>query len=400
MLSLSPDLLLLRWLPALLVLALITPAPLHADELILAPSISLREEYNDNVFAVTSGRQSDYITTVSPSLSVSQRTENAKGFLSGGVNSLHYLQDTKGSAAGYFLKGAGNYSPTGRFSFFTDLGFARDSNASSIDPVTSLVVSSRTEHQDYRLGGKYQISELASASLDFNFGRDRYDSPAYLDTSRYQGSATINYRPGSLSPGTFLAPQLTFRRDSTDLSQVDNLSATLGVSKELNELWALSLSAGGRFTRSEFRPSRTSGWVTGDDRGALGGLSLTYSGERLSGTVALSHALTSASGRSGATQLTGGRLSLSEKFTSELSGSLTAGYAWNRSGLNQFSGEKVDERSRNLSGSLYYRIFDAPRDLSLEARYSYHNTQYRLSGTEMVQNSVMLLLNWQHDMFR
>lgn len=401
MLSLFPDLLhAKRVLPALFVSALLSSAPLHADELILTPSLSLREEYNDNVYALTSHRSGDFITTVSPMLAVSERTERISAGISGGVNSLQYLHNTSSNALGYFLKGAGNYAATQRLSLSTDLGYTRDSSASSIDPSTSLVISSRTQHQSYLLGGRYKVSELMSSSFGLAYSRDDYDSPAYLDTWHGLAKAGVDYDLGSILPRAVLASQVTFSRDVTDQTRVDNLSPTLGLSTELSELWRISLNAGGRFTRSEFPVVGTTGRGTHDEGGAVGSLSLAYSHPRLSGSFALSHEVTSASGRGGATQRTGGSLNLSEQFSRQLAGSLGAGYAWNRSKQNQYSGQSLDERTGNLSGSLQYRIFDAPGDLSLEARYSYNNTEYLLSDTRLVQNIFMLRLNWQHRMSR
>ncbi|OGU12257.1 MAG: hypothetical protein A2075_11440 [Geobacteraceae bacterium GWC2_58_44] len=389
-----------KLLPALFLLALLAPAPLKADELIVTPAFSVREEYNDNVFAQSSDRRRDFITTLSPVLTVSNRNERVSANLSGGVNSLHYLRNSSGSALGYFVRGTGSYTAAPRLSLSSDLGYLRDSSASSIDPATSLVVSSRSERQSYRLGGRYALSEMASSSVGLAYSRDDYDSQTYLDTWHYQGNAGIDYDPGSRLPRTKLGSLLTLRRDATDLSRVDSLSATLGVTRELSELWRLSLNGGARFTRSEFHGAGGAGRESHDESGGVGSLALAYSGEKLSGSLALSHDLNSASGRGGATKVTGANLTVAERFTRDLSGSLAAAYVWNRSDPNEFALQPIDERSRNLTGSLRYQIADAPSELSLEARYSYNNTQNRLLGTEMVQNIFMLRLNWQYPMFR
>lgn len=387
-----------RLLPALVALFLLA-APLHAGELILTPSLAVREDYNDNIFSQTSGRRGDFITTLSPGLSASERTEIFNGNLAGGLNSLYYLRTSENDALGYFVQGAGNYTATPRLSLSANLGYTRDSGASYIDPVTLMVTSSRTLHQNYRLGGRYALTELLNSSFALGYGRDGYDNPAYLDTSHYQGMAGFDYDLGRRFPGIKLVQALTLNRDATDLSRVDSVSATLGLSKDLHELWRLSLNAGGRFTHSEFQAAGATAWQTHQEWGEVANISLAYSGERLSGALALSRDLVAASGRSGATQTTGVNLSLSEKFTRHLSGSLGAGYARNWAGKDQYAGQAIDERSRNLGGSLRYDFFDAPSDLSLEASYRYNYVEYRLSDTQMAQNIFMLRLNWQHPTF-
>ena len=389
----------LRLLPVLVVLSLL-PAPLFAAQDVITPSLSLQEQYNDNVFSLTSGRRGDFLSTISPALAASRSSESLSATLAGGVSELLYLRNSASDGLGYFVRGSGAYTPTPRLALSADLAGTRDANASSIDPVTSLVTSSRSLHQNYRLGEKYGVNQLVLSSLSLGYGRDDYDNKVYLSTRHYLGSAEVDYDLGRRFPGTSLVQVLSVSRDATDLSRVDSLSATLGILKNLNEIWRLSLSGGGRYTTSRSRVAGSPNWGSHDEGGGVGNLSLAYSGARLSGSFTLSQDLSSAAGRSGSTQRTGGSLSLGEKFTPRLSGTLGAGYARNLSGRDQFGAGAIDERDLNLTGSLRYEFFDAPSDLALEASYSYNNNDYRLLGTQMNQNIVMVRLVWQHASFR
>ena len=380
--------------------ALMTAAPLQAGETVLSPSLSLRQEYNDNVYAETSGKRGDHISTVSPALSLSWRDETADARISSGVNAPYYLRDTKEPDPGYFLRGGGNLALSPRGALAAGLDLTRDSGASSIDPETSLPVGSRIDRQGYRIAGRYRLSERVLSVLELGWSRDDYQSPAYLDTEHYQGSARVEYGLPRLAPDLVLSPQISLRRDSTGQSRVDNLGVALGVSRRLDELWDTSLSAGWRFTRSEFSAAQGGGTTESEDTGAIASFTLGFRGETLAAKLDLSHALTSASGQNGARQRTGGSLTVSERFTRRLSGSVTAGYARSSSSQNQFASQEVDDRSGSLAASLGYRILEGPRDLSLEALYNRYNTRYRIAGTEMTQNIVMLRLNWRHDMFR
>ena len=399
--SLFPDI--LRPLPLLLLLSLlasVSPGSVHAGELRLVPALSLKGEYNDNVFASASGRRADYVTGVSPSLTLARRSETGQAAVTGGANALYYLRDTREGDLGYFARGAGSFRASSRLSLETDLDFTRDAGASFLDPATSQLVGSKSERQAYRAGGSYRLSEHALTSVDLAFSRYDYDTPSYQDTSYYQGGVSLRYLLGPGNPGSWLAPQLSYRRDDTDLSRVENVSSTVGLSGQMNELWRATLSAGGRFTRSEIRGAGSAVPITVSDRGWVGSGALAYSGETGAGTLSISHTLAPASGQSGARQLTETGVTLSRRFTGRLSGNLSAGYTRSRSAENQFSPQAVDERSRNASGALLYRILEAPRDLSLEARYSYHSTKYRITGAEVLRNTVMLQLTWQHEMFR
>jgi hypothetical protein len=397
---LFPDFLQLRALFPVLFLLTLAPVPLYAELTTVTPSVSLREEYNDNVFSQLSDRHGDFITTLAPALEFSRSSERGSAVLAGGLSELLYLRNSSSDALGFFARSSGNYALTPRLVLSADLGGSKDSSASSINPATSLVTTSRILHQNYRLGAKYQASEPLSCALSVGLGRDDYDSPAYLDTKHFLAGSTIVYDLGRLFPGTELVQALNLNRDTTDISQVDTLGATLGLSKSLNEFWQVSLSGGGNYSHSRFRAAGAPAWGTHDEGGAVGNLSLGYGGERLSGSLTLSQNLVSASGRSGATQRTGGTLSLSEKLTPRLSGSLGAGYARNWAGQDQLGSGAIDERYRNLTAALRYDFFGPPGDLALEASYAYTNVDYHLLGQEMNQNIVMVRLVWQHLSFR
>jgi hypothetical protein len=390
----------MRLLPLLLLPLCLIPAPLKAAQLIVTPSLSLQEEYNDNVFALTSGRRSDFLSTVSPALAVSDSTERSSVNLAGGVSQLLYLRNSGNNGLGYFGRGSGSYTLSPRSTLSADLAGTRDSSASSIDPATNLVTSSRTLHQNYRLGELYRVSELVNSSLSLGFGRDDFDNPAYLSTRHYSANAEVSYDLQRYFPGLQLTQALSGSRDATHLSQVDSLSAALGLSKSLNERWRVFLNGGGRFTHSRSRLGATAEWGTHDEAGWLGRMSLAYLDDRVSGNLTLSQDLTSASGRSGSTQRTGGSLSLNKKLTPRLSGNLGGSYARNWSGQDQFGGAAIDERYRNLTGSLRYEVFDTPSDLVLEGSYTYNNTDYHLLGTQMRQSIFMVRLTWQHSNFR
>lgn len=378
----------------------VSPAPLRAEELLLAPALSLRGEYNDNVLAQVSDRRADYVASVSPSLSLSRSSETAALRATVGVNALRYLRDTVESDLGYFVRGNGSAQATQRLLLAADLDFSRDPSASYLDPATSQLVGSRSERQACRAGVKYRLSELVRASVDAAYSRYDYENPSYRDTSYYQGSLALEYQLGEGGEGTWLTPQLAYRRDETDLSRVENVTLSVGLSRQLTETLGAALSAGGRYTRSELETAAGTGSAATTDRGGVGRGMLTWSGSTGSATVLLSHTLAPASGQSGARQISEASLSLSRRFTSRLSGDLAAGYTRSWSGADDFASRAVDERARNAGAALKYRVLESPRDLSLEARYGYHSTKYRTIGAEMRRNVVSLELTWQQDLLR
>jgi hypothetical protein len=70
--------------------------PAHGAELTLKPSITVSEEYNDNVFLTTRNVQEDFITRVSPGFTLDYNAPFWDWKVNAGVNYLHFLRNTEG----------------------------------------------------------------------------------------------------------------------------------------------------------------------------------------------------------------------------------------------------------------------------------------------------------------
>lgn len=388
----------MRSLPLVLAFSLLLPVPLYAEELRLVPALSVKGEYNDNVLGQTSSRRSDFVGTVAPSLTAARNSETATLKGTAGVTAVSYLRDTREGDLGFFGRGNGSARISPRLELSGDLDFTKDPNASYLDPVTAQVVGSKSERQTWRGGGKYRLNEVTRASADVAYSRTDYDSLSYQDSNYYQASAGLEYQVVEGEPGSWLVPQVIWRRDETDLSRVDNLSLTVGASHQVSETIGVSLNAGWRFTRSEFQALAGAAGERGTDNGLLARGALVRSGEGATAEVSLSHTVAPASGQSGSREISEARVSVSSRLTSRLYADLSASYTRSRSGEGQFAAQAVDERAKNAAAGMKYRLSEAPHELALEARYSYHETQYRTAGTELSRNIASLLLTWQHDL--
>ena len=393
-----------RALPAPLLLAVLllslNPGPLRADELVWTPALAVQEAYNDNISLASGAGSGDFISTVSPSLALSDKAERHDASLAAGMDWLDYPRHSANNSIDYQLQGSGNYLAGPRLSFSGGAGYHKNSLLGTLDPASRLATNAVVGSQNYRAGGKYLITESLSAALDYQRSLDDYQSAGLLDTTVQQGSAQLNLDLSRIRPNTTLVPRLAFRRDETDVSRVDDLSGSLGVMADLSELWHLNLSAGGQGTRSRFETLSPTGSELGfgssQSLGWLGNLSLSYGGEKISGALNLVRDLTTASGRSGATQQSGGSLSLAERFCRKFSGRLDGGYSFNKAKPDQFSAIGINEVSRNLTALLHYDLSD---DLALEGSYRNTRIDYHEFGTRANQNIIMLRLAWQHPMF-
>ena len=374
------------------------PATAAAGEIVLTPGLALKQEYNDNIYYSTAGGRGDFITTCIPGLSLADRSERYSGSLSARVSLLQYLHYSRNSSTGYQLQGTGNYAASPRLVLSGDAAGSRDVRASSIDPGTGLANGSSVRQEGGSLGARYTASELTSATLDLQVARQSYDDPGFLTSRQYQAVLGLDSDLARFWQGAKFTPKVSFSRDATAASRVDTLSATLGLTKELHELWQLALTGGARYTQASFQFPSSSATGGHDESGWLGGASLGYHGETLSGSGSFSHDLTPASGRGGATPRTGGSLALSKKFTGELSGQLAASYSWNRSSAGQFSAQGIDETSATLTTGVRYELVSGTanqNNLAFEAGYSFSSINYQLTGAHADQNIFMLSVTWQ-----
>jgi hypothetical protein len=376
---------------ALLLLAAV-PTQVSGQELKVTPSLATKEEYNDNIFLLTGNGVDDFITTLTPALELSSRTESRDTSLSGGINWLNYARHSGNDAVDYFGNGTGAFQIDERLAVSAGASYTRDSRPDQIDPTTGLSIKSETRVQSYQAGGSYMATEKSKISLSYSYNQQDYSLPGYLDSRQHQASAGLNY---TLTPQTSLLTAFTFNRQLTDVSKEDNYSATLGLAYKFRELWSLSLNAGGLCTRSDL--------VTGGgnnssnvDWGWIGNLSFIYSGEKLNGAVSFNHNVSPAAGRTGSTESTGGSVTMGNRFTYKLSGSINFGYFWNKSNEDQFSVLPINEKTLELNCLLHY---DINNDLALEANYHRVDTDYVQSGTQAGQNIYMVRFVMRHLFF-
>jgi hypothetical protein len=379
---------------ALIVLLFLVAAPtvVMGQELKLTPSLAVQEEYNDNIFLASGNSVDDFITTLTPALDLSSRTERRDTDLSGGVNWLKYARHSESDAVDYFVNGTGGFRIDERLAISVGGSITQNSRPDQLDPVTGLSINSENRTQNCQAGGSYMATEKSKISLNYSFIQQDYSLSSLLGNRLHQASAALSY---TLAPQTSLDTALTFNRELTDISKVDNYYATLGLSYKFKELWRLTMNAGGIYSNSDLMVAGVYD-ISNGDWGWVGNLSFIYSGEKLNGTISFNRNVYPAAGLTGSTESTGGSLTLGGKFTYELSGSIDFGYYWNKSNQEQFSVLPINEKTLQLTCLLHY---DFNKDLALEANYHYLNIEYGQLGTRASQNIYSLRLTMRHDLF-
>ena len=168
-----------RYLLVIIVL-LFCPSLIWGNEFRLVPSISVKEEYNDNILFLTDDIRKDFITTISPSLEMVNNTEKLETDLLARLDRFDYADNREFSATDQLYNGKFRYHATPLFNISAEAGYVRDSQPDR-DILTSGIILTTVPRNRYNasLSADYQFSEKTAAVVSYAFGSDEYESTKY-----------------------------------------------------------------------------------------------------------------------------------------------------------------------------------------------------------------------------
>lgn len=388
-----------RW-SLLLLFSLCNAAVAAAEEVRLAPSLTLQQEYSDNIFFATVGKERSFCTTVAPALALSSRSERLEARLSARMNASLYEGKSALNSLDQAYSGGLDYrlAPTLKLGLAGD--FARESRPDRSIEAAGLVEVTKDSRQLYTLSGESLWNEKTVSSVAYSFERVDYDRRSDLDSRSHTADLGLVhdlslYLPGAKGRGNF-----GFNRNLFSTATVVSYSATIGASYALHELWTVTADAGGRYTRVAATSEQITSQGGQNPRGAsahagwVANLALAYRGEFSGASLAFLRNVTVASGLGGAAERTAVVLDLRGRPSSQLSTGASAGYYLNQSAKGEFSAQPIDERTVRISPFIRYEF--SP-DLALDASYQYTWVSYRLSDTTAGQNRILIRLvgRWQ-----
>jgi hypothetical protein len=388
-------------------------ADANADEFKLTPLLAVEEEYNDNILYSPSDAQKDFITTLSPGIALTDRTERMDLALSGRIDQRLYSSNGGLNATDQYYEGNGKYTFTQRLNLSGKALYSQDSRLDRDFETTGLPLTNvKRKRQNYTFSGDYLLSEKTMTAFSYDYLNDTYDSLSYTDLEAHTFNLGLVHDLRYFWESTRARMNVGYAKYNIPDMKMNNYEATIGIEHAFHEKWSLLFDGGGRYTKSQFkvmeyefvpilppfiyeikpveRVEKSSGW------GVVGQLTLTYKGERDSGSISAVHDIQPASGRSGSTERTSFVFDVSRRFTYELYGTLWAGYYINKSTAGKFSTQNIDENTIGVTPGIRYE-FD--KDKSLEASYTYNRTKYNVSGVEASRNIFQVRLRMQHHLF-
>lgn len=377
----------------LLLFALFSARTVAGEEVRLVPSLTLQEEYNDNIFFTATGEKRAFISSISPAVGLSGRSERLDARLTARLDGLLYEGNGSLNSIDQAYSGRLGYRLTEMVQVGMDGRFTRESRPDRSIESTGLVEAIKSSRQFYGISGESVWSEKTMSSAAYSFERVDYDDREDLDSQSHTATLGLVHQLGFHLPGLNGRGNLGFNRNLFSTTTVDSFSATIGASYALHELWSATADLGGRYTRSEVRVARLSPQgieneeQTTNDTGWLANVALSYRGELSSGNLVFLRNVTVASGFGGAAERTALVLGLNRRLSFELSARISAGYYLNQSEQGEFSNQAIDETTFRINPSLRYEF--SP-ELAVEASYQYTRISYSLSDREAGQNRFLI----------
>ena len=208
----------------------------------MKPELSVKETYDDNINFTPSDELDDYITTVSPSLSLGRDTEKLDAELKADADILRYASEDEFDAVDDEYDLILAYVLTQKLLINIDSNFLRDSNIERELEETGLFTLSAKEEINVLPSFLWWISELNGLRLTSYYKKARYDNPFYLDYELYSGFLEWGHLFSSRQTAFFI--HSGYGLADYEYGTMENYGLLTGFDFEITENWSLSFRGG------------------------------------------------------------------------------------------------------------------------------------------------------------
>lgn len=363
-----------------------------ADQRRLVVSLGAGERYNDNIFFTSDDEIDDYITALSGELEFINRTERLDlTFLGRAVNQdyadnddLDGLDQYYNGRIGYWL--ASHLKATLEGSFYRDTQPDRDIE------VTGLVLGTATrDTQQYGLGIQYDLADITSAFLSYQYRNQDYDSTQYSDYNYHNAGLGLTHRLDKYLDNTTGRLNFKYAHYDYPATRLNYYAATIGFLRRFTELWHLRIDFGARYAESEFRLSQH--MLTNNGWGGVGELEFGYQGQAAAANLTVSHDVGAASGLDGSVERSSAVLDFNYRLTENVRTGISGGYYLNTVDSGDLALEDADKNTGNMRPYLRAGLTD---NLFLYASYTYSQIKDNIDDTTRERSLYLLRLVWDY----
>ena len=373
----------------------LTLADVNADDFQIRPYIAVRGEYDDNIYfdADSDNAEEDFILTIKPGIVLTNRTERLNARLSGQVAPFFYKDNSDLDDVDQDYRGRISYRFTPRFSADADAFFIEDHRIDR-DLLNTGLVQNADRRRRYHFGGGlgYNITEITTANINYDFNRDNWEKQAGREDVDYN-SVDIGLRHDLSRWLPETTGQLTFGYGNVDRdsAQSDTFSSEIGIRYRLSELFNLRLRGGGRYVSSDFDTQTGTDRANNREWGYIGMAILGYNGEKTRSNLLFSRDLSPGSGRNTPTVLTRLIGSVRYRVLEDLRIGLRAGVYHNKADSGDFGTQEVDQYTYRLRPDIRWDFYE---NFALTAAYRYTYIDNQVADRNSTRNSVFMEVSY------
>jgi hypothetical protein len=233
-----------------------------ADPLVLTPQLSVGEQYNDNIFFDATHRE-DYVTTVSPGLTLNYQSPRTTTFLSGSTTAAWFARHTQQDRTfdSQFGTLGMSYDASPRLTLtvndgVTHLHQTRTSfgapavtgppppQAQPPGPATeasALLPRGEVFSNFFAGSAAYRLTPLWTSTLTYSNGLNDFTNPGGHELTN-QAAVSLGY---AWSPVLSLSPYYSYSRFDVRLGpSTESHSAGVGAGYQLGQTWSVNGSVG------------------------------------------------------------------------------------------------------------------------------------------------------------
>ena len=373
----------------------------YGDDFKLIPTVSIREEYNDNISFNINNPKKDYITTMGVGLDLKERTEILNLNLNGLVSPFFYNDNDDLNDTDIDFHGNVRYQAAPRFSV-NARGAYRLDNRPGRDLDSTGLVFDNNERDSYKAGGGLSLvlSESNNVSLAFLYDRNTWKEEFALqeDYSGNTGSLTYAHNISRWISASDITLNFGYGDYIYETSEMQSAFGTIGFQRMLNELFSIKVYVGARYSESTFDVTQDAQTDTRSETtwNAIGGARIGYQGERALFSLDLSQDLRTANGRQGAANLTKFMLDTDYRLYETLRISVSVKYFRNKADTDEYSVQETDEGTLHIRPSISWEFMD---HFTLDVGYNYTHLDDKISDTQAERNVVYLQLTYAYSLF-
>ncbi|MFH2093439.1 MAG: hypothetical protein ABIJ31_13860 [Pseudomonadota bacterium] len=379
----------------------------------LIPSISVREEYNDNVLLTQTNEKKSLITVVAGGIYVEKLLERLESRADINIKKLMYKGFHELDSVDKDLSIGLDYRMTERLTLGASGSWATDSTRGNDIDTTGLALTGDRDSKNVSLSSGYLITEINRINLSLDIGRtsikavseDEKDQTVRLsldyshnlskiweNTTGFVGLSYLKYTSDitDFNTGSFIVTDI-------DKEYASNVwQATFGFSREMTERLTFSFQTGISYNDTQERlrqntifGSELSLYDT-DSLGSVLYVGINYKGLNYDAGFSVSRDVRDGAGTNGTAERTSASFELLWQFTDRFTATLKPACYLNQNERN--TSADLDELTISLQSGFRYKITD---DISLAGGYRFTHIDDQQNDTSKQGNLVFFKVTKQ-----